>query len=60
MDIEGGVALGVFWFILLATILGVFNALNLDQLSGPFAEMMSQIMTYLPHLLAGVLLLLVA
>ena len=60
MDIEGGVALGAFWFILLATILGVFNTLNLDQLSGPFAEMMSQIMTYLPHLLAGVLLLLVA
>ncbi|NDP47536.1 MAG: mechanosensitive ion channel [Sulfuriferula multivorans] len=56
MDVEGGVALGAFWFILLATILGVFNTLNLDQLSGPFAEMMSQIMTYLPHLLAGVLL----
>ncbi|HEY9098871.1 MAG TPA: mechanosensitive ion channel [Thiobacillus sp.] len=60
MDIEGGVALAAFWFILLATILGVFNTLNLDQLSGPFAEMMSQIMTYLPHLLAGILLLLVA
>lgn len=37
MDIEGGVSLGTFWFILLATILGVFNTLNLDQLSGPFA-----------------------
>lgn len=60
MDIERGVALGVFWFVLLATLLGVFNTLNLDQLSGPFALMMSQIMTYLPHLLAGLLLLLVA
>lgn len=60
MDIEGGVALGAFWFVLLATLLGVFNTLNLEQLSGPFAEMMSQIMTYLPHLLAGVLLILVA
>ncbi len=60
MDIEGGVSLAAFWFILLATILGVFNTLNLEQLSGPFAEMMSQIMTYLPHLLAGVVLLLVA
>lgn len=60
MDIEGGVSLGAFWFILLATVLGAFNTLNLEQLSGPFAEMMSQIMTYLPHLLAGVLLLLVA
>lgn len=58
MDIEGGVSLGAFWFILLATLLAVFNTLDLEQLSGPFAEMMSQIMTYLPHLLAGVILLL--
>lgn len=60
MDIEGGIALGVFWFVLLAALLGVFNTLNLEQLSGPFAGMMAQVMTYLPHLLAGVLLLLVA
>jgi hypothetical protein len=60
MDIEGGVAIVAFWFVLLATLLGVFNALDLEQLSSPFAGMMSQIMTYLPHLLAGVILLLVA
>lgn len=60
MDIEGGVSLGAFWFVLLATLLGVFNTLELEQLSEPFAQMMSQIMVYLPHLLAGVLLLLVA
>ena len=60
MDIEGGVSLGAFWFVLLVTLIGVFNTLNLEQLSGPFAEMMSQVMTYLPHLLAGVLLLVVA
>jgi hypothetical protein len=60
MDIEGGVSLGAFWFVLLVTLIGVFNTLNLEQLSGPFAEMMTQVMTYLPHLLAGVLLLVVA
>ena len=60
MDIEGSVGLGAFWFILLVTLIGVFNTLNLEQLSGPFAEMMSQVMTYVPHLLAGVILLLVA
>ncbi len=60
MDVEGGVSLGAFWFVLLATLLAVFNTLNLEQLSGPLAEMMSQIMTYLPHLLAGGLLLVVA
>lgn len=60
MDVEGGVALGAFWLVLLATLLGVFNTLNLEQLSGPFADMMSQIMTYLPHLMAGALLMVVA
>lgn len=60
MDIEGGVSLVAFWFVLLVTLIGVFNTLNLEQLSGPFSEMMLQVMTYLPHLLAGVLLLLVA
>jgi len=60
VDIEGGLSLAVFWFVLLATLLAVFNTLDLDQLSGPFADMMSQIMGYLPHLLAGVVLLMLA
>ena len=60
MDVEGGAGIGVFWFVLLVTLIGVFNVLNLDQLSGPFANMVNQVMTYLPHLLAGVILLLVA
>ncbi|MGK2952557.1 MAG: mechanosensitive ion channel [Thiobacillus sp.] len=59
-DIEGGIALAAFWFVLLATLLAVFNTLDLEQLSGPLAEMMAEVMTYLPHLLAGAILLLVA
>lgn len=60
IDLEGGIALAVFWFVLLATLLAVFNTLDLDQLSGPLARMMAEIMAYLPHLLAGAILLLVA
>lgn len=60
MDIESSVSQAGFWFVLLVTLIGVFNTLNLEQLSSPFANMMSQVMTYLPHLLAGVVLLLVA
>lgn len=60
MDVEGGVSLVAFWFVLLVTLIGVFNSLNLEQLSAPFAEMMTQVMTYLPHLVAGVLLMLAA
>jgi Conserved TM helix len=60
IDIEGSVALAAFWFVLLVTLLGVFNSLKLDQLSGPVAGMIAQIMTYVPHLLAGTMLLLLA
>jgi len=60
LDIESFVALAAFWLVLLATLLGVFSTLNLDQLSGPFANMMTQILNYLPHLLAGAVLLVVA
>lgn len=60
VDIEGGAALAAFWFVLFATLLGVFNTLNLEQLSGPLADMMARIMAYLPHLLAGAVLTLVA
>lgn len=60
IDIEGGVALSIFGFVLLATLLAIFNTLDLEQLSAPLAEMMAKIMTYLPHLLAGVILLLAA
>lgn len=60
IDLEGGIALAVFWFVLLATLLAVFNTLDLDQLSGPLAGMIAEIMAYLPHLLAGAVLLLVA
>lgn len=35
IDMEGGIALAAFWLVLLATLLAVFNALDLNQLSGP-------------------------
>lgn len=60
IDMEGGIALAAFWLVLLATLLAVFNALDLNQLSGPLAEMMTRITTYLPNLFAGAILLLVA
>ncbi|HRH80163.1 MAG TPA: mechanosensitive ion channel [Thiobacillaceae bacterium] len=60
MDVEGGSGLVVFGFILLITLIAMFNTLNLDQLAGPFGAMVTQIMQYLPSLLAGVLLLVVA
>jgi|SRR5688572_19075508 hypothetical protein len=60
LDVESGIAVGVFWVILLVTFLGVFNALSLDLISNPFQVLVTQIFGYLPRLLAGTLLILVA
>jgi hypothetical protein len=60
LDVESGIAIGVFWVVLLVTFLGVFNALNLELISNPFQVLVTQIFGYLPRLLAGTLLVLVA
>jgi hypothetical protein len=60
MDIEKGIAIGVFWLVMLITLIGVLNTLNLDVVSDPFKEMLRQVLAYLPRLLAGGLLLLLA
>lgn len=59
MDVEAGIAIGVFWLILLITLVGVFNQLDLALVSNPFAEMITRILGYLPSLVAGTVLLLV-
>lgn len=60
VDTERPVVLGVFWLLLLVTAIAVLNVLDLSTLSGPFATMMTDILGYLPHLVAGVVLSLVA
>ncbi|HUF81866.1 MAG TPA: mechanosensitive ion channel [Burkholderiales bacterium] len=59
-DVESGIAVGVFWVILLVTFLGMFNALHLELISNPFQVLVTQIFGYLPRLLAGTLLVLIA
>jgi len=60
LDLESGIATGVFWVIILTTLIGVFNSLDLALASGPFEVMVKQIAAYIPHLVAGTVLLLVA
>jgi hypothetical protein len=60
VNVESGIAAGVFWVIILITLVGVFNSLNLDLISNPFADLVRQIINYLPRLIAGTVLLLVA
>ncbi|HEY5683674.1 MAG TPA: mechanosensitive ion channel [Sulfuricaulis sp.] len=60
MNVESGIAAGVFWVILLVTVLGVLNALDLELVSDPFQVLVTQIFGYLPRLAAGTILVLVA
>ena len=60
VNTERPIALGVFWLLLLVTVIAVLNVLDLASVSGPFAAMMGDIVGYLPNLAAGVVLLLVA
>lgn len=60
VSVESGIALGVFWLVILVTVAAVFNSLHLDRISDPFAQLVTQIIGYAPRLIAGVVLTLVA
>ncbi|MBP6644465.1 MAG: mechanosensitive ion channel [Burkholderiaceae bacterium] len=60
LDAESPVAGGAFWLVLLATLIAVLNALDLPLLTNPFAALMSDVVGYLPNLVAGAVLCLVA
>lgn len=60
MNVESGIAVGIFWVILLVTVLAVLNALDLKLVSDPFQSMVTQILSYLPRLAAGTILVLIA
>ncbi|MDM7942731.1 MAG: mechanosensitive ion channel [Hydrogenophaga sp.] len=59
VDIEGAVALGLFWVVILLTLVAVFNSLDLAIVSGPFSAFTTQLFEYAPRLLGGLVLALV-
>ncbi len=60
LDAELPAALAVFWIIILAAVVASLNALDLSGLSGPLAAILNDILGFLPRLLAGSVLALVA
>jgi hypothetical protein len=60
LDLESGIATAVFWLIILVTLIGVFNSLDLALASGPFEVMVKEVAAYVPHFIAGTALLLLA
>ena len=60
VDVESGISAAAFWLIILITLIGVFNTLDLILASGPFEVLVKQVAAYLPRVVAGALLILVA
>jgi mechanosensitive ion channel-like protein len=60
VGVESGIAVGVFWLVILVTVVAVFDSLHLDRISNPFAQLVTQIIGYAPRLIAGVILVLLA
>lgn len=60
INIESPIAIGAFWLILLITLVAMLNALNLTGAATPFTALLQDLLGYLPNLLAGVGLVLVA
>ena len=60
VDLESLLSAAAFWLIILITLIGVFNTLDLILASGPFEVLVRQVAAFLPRLVAGGLLILVA
>lgn len=60
MDIEGGVAKGGYYLVLLLALIAFFNALNLPLVSAPLQSLVDKVFTFLPDLIAGGVLIVVA
>ena len=53
-DLEGIISKIVFWFIFIIAISGALSQLNLNSISAPFANMVNQVLTFIPNLIAAV------
>ncbi|HSP86134.1 MAG TPA: mechanosensitive ion channel [Psychrobacter sp.] len=53
-DLEGIISKIVFWFIFIIAISGALSQLNLNSISTPFANMVNQVLTFIPNLIAAI------
>ena len=53
-DVERIISRIVFWFILIIAVVASLNVLNLTAVSAPFANMVSQVLVFIPHLIAAI------
>ncbi|MEE8126682.1 MAG: mechanosensitive ion channel [Nitrospirales bacterium] len=60
MDVEGGTATALYYLALLFVLVGFFNALDLEVVSGPLRGLLDQVLAFVPKIVAGGVLMLVA
>lgn len=60
MDIEGGIAKGAYYLVLVLTLVGFFNQLDLPLVSAPLQSMVQKVLDHVPNLIAGGVLIFVA
>lgn len=60
IDLENAFSLAAFGVVLLLTLVGVFNTLDLSILSSPFSAVTTQLFDFAPRLVAGLVLSVVA
>ncbi len=53
-DLEGIISKIVFWFIFIIAISGALSQLNLNSISAPFANMVNQVLAFIPNLIAAI------
>ncbi|MHA3050921.1 mechanosensitive ion channel [Acinetobacter sp. ANC 4640] len=53
-DIEQIISKIVFWFIMIIAVIAALNVLNLNSVSGPFSNMLAQVLAFIPSLLAAI------
>jgi hypothetical protein len=59
-DTAGAIGAGLYYLVLLATFIGVCEALQLTLITEPLRQLLNTILTYLPRVLGAALLLVVA
>ncbi|MEN2752549.1 mechanosensitive ion channel [Psychrobacter sp. FBL11] len=53
-DLEGIISKVVFWFIFVIAISGALTQLNLNSISAPFANMVNQVLAFIPNLIGAI------
>ena len=55
-DIEGILSKIVFWFVFIMAISGALSMLNLTAISAPFANMVNQVLSFIPTLIGAAII----